>query len=100
MPTLHVDLREGFDGDAIVVQADGHEVFRRSGVKTNYSTGLAERVTAEVPAGEVRVDVTLPERGLRSSVTLAVDGPAALAFSLDPAGALTGREIEASPRYL
>jgi hypothetical protein len=100
MPTLHVDLREGFDGDTVVVEAAGRELYRKSGVKTNYSIGLADRVTAEVPAGDVRVEVTLPERGLRGSVALTVSGPAALAFSLDPAGALTGREVEASPRYL
>ncbi|HEX6070509.1 MAG TPA: hypothetical protein VFZ18_11815 [Longimicrobiaceae bacterium] len=100
MPTLHVDLREGFDGDTVVVEADGRELYRKSGVKTNYSIGLADRVTAEVAAGDVRVDVTLPERGLRSSVALTVSGPATLAFSLDPGGALTGREVEASPRYL
>lgn len=100
MPTLHVDFREGFDGDTVVVEADGRELSRKSGVRTNYSTGLADRVTAEVPAGEVRIEVTLPERGLSSGVTLTVSGPATLAFSLDPAGSLTGREVEASPRYL
>jgi hypothetical protein len=100
MPTLHVDLREGFDHDTVVVRVDGREVYRQAGVQTNYSVGLADRVTAEVASGPVTVHVALPQRGLESSITLPLDGPATLAFSLDPAGQLIGQEVEASPRYL
>lgn len=100
MPTLQVDLREGFNGDTVIVRIDGQEVYRRSGVATNYSVGLADSFRAEVAGGDVRVEVMLPEKGLDHSSVHRVSGPATLAFTLDPAGGLTGREVEASPRYL
>jgi hypothetical protein len=100
MPTLHVDLREGFNRDTVVVRIDEREVFRRSGVETNYSVGLADRITVELPEGEVRVEVILPDRGIQHTIVHHVSGPATLAFALDQAGTLTGSEVEASPRYL
>ena len=100
MPTLHVDLREGFNGDTVIIRIDGQEAFDRPDVKTNYSVGLADRLSVEVAPGNVRVEVLLPERGLASSLTIAVTQPVTVAFSLDPAGELSGREVEPSPRYL
>ena len=55
---LAIELGEGFTDDDVVVLVDGKEAWRRSGVTTNYSVGLA--AIAEVPAApgttvEVRV---------------------------------------------
>jgi hypothetical protein len=100
MPTLHVDLREGFQRDTVIVRVDGREVYNRPDVETNYSVGLADRLTAEVSTGTVRVEVLLPRRGLEGSLTIPVTDSATLSFSLDPAGALSGQQVEDSPRYL
>lgn len=100
MPTLHVDLREGFNGETVIVRVDGREIYRRSGVETNYSVGLADRMRVEVPEGEVRVEVVLPDRGIHQSTVQQVRSAATLAFALDPAGQLTGPEVDSSPRYL
>jgi hypothetical protein len=94
MPILQVDLREGFDGDLVVVRVDGREAYRQDGVRTNYSVGLADRVGIEVPRGTVRVELVLPERGLSAAIAHEAIGPATLAFALSPSGELTGRHIE------
>lgn len=100
MPTLHLDLREGFNNDTVVVRLDGREVYRRSGLSTNYSVGLADRVEIETPEGEVEIEVALPDRGIASTIHHTAGPPATLAFALDSAGTLTGRQVENSPRYL
>ena len=100
MPTLHVDLREGFHRDTVIVRVDGREVYHRDGVETNYSVGLADRLSVEVPGGDVRVEALLPARGQQEALTIQVQQSAALAFSLDPAGTLRGEAIDPSARYL
>lgn len=100
MPTLHVDLREGFTRDTVVIRVDGREIYHRTDVETNYSVGLADRVTAEVPRGPVRVEILLPQRDQQQSLTLPMDDSAALGFSLDPSGVLTGGPIDVASRYL
>jgi hypothetical protein len=55
---LAVELGEGFADDEVTVLVDGREEWRRAGVTTNYSVGIAD--VARVPGGpgavvEVRV---------------------------------------------
>lgn len=100
MPTLHVDFREGFNRETVVVRIDGSEIYRRNDVATNYAIGLADRLVTEVPEGEVAVEVILPNRALHQSTIHHVSGPTTLAFTLSPSGELEGQEVEASPRYL
>lgn len=100
MPTLHVDFREGFDRDTVVARIDGSEIYRRDDVETNYAIGLADRVVAEVPEGDVGIEVILPKREIHQSTVHHVSGPTTLAFTLSPSGELKGQEVEASPRYL
>lgn len=100
MPTLQVDLREGFNDDSVVMRVDGREVYRRSGVRTNYSVGIADRIEIEVPAGKAQVELALPLRGISSLVVHRPGDPDTVTFALDPAGQLTGRHVEASSRDL
>jgi hypothetical protein len=44
---LAVELGEGFADDEVTVLVDGREVWRRTGVTTNYSVGIAD--VARVP---------------------------------------------------
>lgn len=100
MPTLQLDLREGFDGELVTVRVAGREVYRKSGVRTNYSVGIADRIHFDIPAGPVEVEVALPDRGVRRIVTHHPGNPATLAFSLEPDGKLTHQEIDTAARYL
>lgn len=71
MPTLRIDLQEGFDGDEVALEVDGREVFREEGVRTDRRLGLAVarsgRSTyyeSEVTEDGHAVKVSLPRRNL------------------------------------
>lgn len=100
MPTLHVDLREGFNRDTVVIRVNGREIFHSAGVATNYSVGLADRIPVEVEEGVARVEVLLPDRGVERSFEQLVTGPVTLGFSLAPSGEFLEPTVEQSPRYV
>ena len=100
MPTLHVALQEGFEGDEVLIVVNGLRLSRYR-VTTKNQIGFADGVDVEVPPGEVRVDVELTQRGVRGSYTLTVDGPAYLAVSVDRGGSSLRFEKSSEPfRYL
>lgn len=97
MPQLRVDLREGFTGQTVIVRVSGREVYRKDGVQTNYSVGIADRIALEVPSGQIQVEVALPGTGSTRRITHDASGPATLAFALTPEGELISREVDPSP---
>ncbi|HET7234796.1 MAG TPA: hypothetical protein VFJ16_32580 [Longimicrobium sp.] len=100
MPKLQIDLTEGFAGDTVAVRVGGREVYRQDGVSTNYSSGVAGRVEADVAEGPVPVEVELPARGERAGLTARVEGDSFVAVSLSPDGRLAVTQLGAMPRYL
>jgi len=68
---VHVDLREGFENDEVVIRLGETEVFRKSGVTTLPQIGRADAVDAPVASVPVTVHVELPKRGLSRSFTVA-----------------------------
>jgi hypothetical protein len=72
MPTLKIDLQDGFSGDHVVMQIDGRVVYDRSEVKTRMQVGLADSAQVEVDSpGELTV--RLPDRGIEASTSIDVD---------------------------
>jgi hypothetical protein len=58
MPSLQIDFEDGFDGDTVVVRADGEEVWRQEGLSTNVAISLAGIAQIEVSeSAEVEVEV-------------------------------------------
>ena len=96
-PSIRVDLREGFEGDEVVLRIDGEEVFRKEGVTTLPQIGRADGIDAHVEHGPVTVEVELPKRGLSGEYSL--PGPGVhLGISVED-GELT-HEISPTPfRY-
>ena len=82
MPTLCIDLQDGFDGDAVVVSVAGKEVYRNPDVRTLTVIGRADSFTAEVPAGPVTLDVEVPSRHLQHQFGLDVDRTTYLGISI------------------
>jgi hypothetical protein len=67
--TLSVALEDGFVDDRVVVTVDGTVVLDAEHVRTRTQTGLARLVQAPAAtAGDSRVEVTLPARGLHATV--------------------------------
>jgi hypothetical protein len=68
---LRIELQDGFAGDEVVCTLDGREVARLSDVRTSLVTSLAAVVEVDAPdAGPFDVGVSLPEKGLRTDVTV------------------------------
>lgn len=71
MRALTLHLRDGFSSDSVVIRVDGEERWRSAGVTTKLLLGLADEVPMVVPDEAVRIEVELPERGLRREIELA-----------------------------
>jgi hypothetical protein len=69
MRTLTIALEDGFVDDRVVVTVDGKVVLDEEHVRTRTQVGLARLVEAQTAAaGESRIEVTLPARGLHATV--------------------------------
>jgi hypothetical protein len=86
MPTIRIDLQDGFAGDTIVVRAGEHEIFRGDGVRTSRLLGFAHSVSADVPWGRLPISVDVPSRGLQGQTTVDVNGEVYLGVSISPEG--------------
>jgi hypothetical protein len=71
MPTLRVDLQEGFAGDTVQVRLNGKELLREAGVRTRLQTGLARLIETEAQ-GKANLEIALEERKLRATIPLDV----------------------------
>jgi hypothetical protein len=97
MPTLKVDLQEGFSGETTVVFLNGTEVYRGK-PKTRMQIGLADSRSFDLPAQNVALQVAMPDSGASQTlefnlsqdayvgVTLTEDGEISLRTSLEPFG--------------
>ena len=99
MPTLTIDLQEGFEGDRVEVWLDGERAWEADEVTTNLSVSLAASVPLEVELGEAEVWVSLPERSVDALTTLVVDGDRHLAANVDDSGVRL-EELAERPYYL
>ena len=99
MPTLKVDLQEGFSGETVIVRLNGREVYRGA-PKTRMQIGLADSRSFDLPPQPLTLEVATPLTGVSTSlelgmvqnvcvgVTLSPDGAISLRSSLEPFGYL------------
>ena len=70
MPTLTIDLQEGFAGDEVIVRVNGREVVRRPGVKTKRMLGLAQSLEVPVPDGAVSLEIEVQAKRARGTTAV------------------------------
>jgi hypothetical protein len=97
MPTLKIDLQEGFSGEAIVLHLNGSEVYRGT-PRTRTQIGLANSQSFDLPPQRLTIEVQRPLSGVSESlelelfqdlyvgVSLLSDGGISLRSSLEPFG--------------
>lgn len=95
---LRVSLADGFIGESVIVQVNSREVFRGSDVMTRPQINRARAFEVDVPHGETRVDVSLPQRESTGQYTFDVNGPAYLTISVRMDGRIEFMVSE-SPAY-
>ena len=79
---VRVDLQEGYSNDEVVVKLDGEAVYCGSELSTNYSVGLAhslEIVVMDLPA---KLEITLPQKGISTLITLEEPLPVSIGVAL------------------
>ena len=86
MPTIRIDLQDGFAGDTIVLRVGDREIYRGDGVRTSRLLGFAHSVSADVPWGPTPISVEVPSRGLHGDTTVDVNGEVYLGVSISPEG--------------
>jgi len=91
MPVITVDLQDGFQGDTVFLHLGGREVLRADGVNTRFQTGFARSITIQGEAGAARLQVSVPDRGLRQELDLDLRRPVFLGISLTTEGTLRCR---------
>jgi len=67
MPTLHVDLQEGFTGHEVVVKIDGQERFRGE-VRSKLALAIASHLQFDVGDGAHTIEISVPDRGIAESI--------------------------------
>ena len=76
MPTLHIDLRDGFDQDDVIFLVNNQEVSRRTGVTTNLTISHAAALDVLVPEGRCALRLDIPKQNISASIDVdAVDTP-------------------------
>lgn len=82
MPSLHIALQEGFDGDLVVVRVNGKEALRKEDVRTRMQIGLAASVDAVWEGESARVEVEIPTRKISRTVEEALRTESYLGISI------------------
>ena len=83
MVLLKVDLQDGFEGDLVTVRVNNAEVFRKEGIKTRLTLGLADSFEVDIPEGKIKIEVTLPMKDVSGTISLVMSGPAFLGVSVE-----------------
>ena len=65
--TLHIDLQDGFQNDAVVIRVDGKQVYSKQDVSTDARISRADALEAQASSNEVTVDVELPKKHIHAS---------------------------------
>lgn len=77
MPTLHIDLRDGFDQDDVIFYVNNAEAARLIGVTTNLTVSHAAALDVLVPEGRCALRLEIPKQNISASIidVDAVDTP-------------------------
>jgi hypothetical protein len=67
MPVLHIDLREGFKQDDVILYLGDREAVRRSGVTTDLTISHAASFEVQAPAGPSTLRIEVPKQHISSS---------------------------------
>ena len=70
MPSMRIDLQEGFTNDAVEVYVNGAKVLEKEGVTTKRMLGLALSAEIEVPDGALDVEVKVPTKNLAKTFSV------------------------------
>ena len=88
MPTLKIDLQEGFSGKSAVLRINGKEVYRGT-PRTRTQIGLAESRSFDLPRQKIAIQLELPESNKSQETALNLDQDQYVGISLTTTGEIS-----------
>ncbi|MFY9558759.1 MAG: hypothetical protein WAQ52_00860 [Terriglobales bacterium] len=86
MPILHIDLRDGFNNDDVILYLNDREAARQSGVTTDLTISHAATIDVPAPEGPCTLRIDVPRQHISSRVQVnAADSPYVAIFLRDGA---------------
>ncbi|MEZ4388145.1 MAG: hypothetical protein R3D98_11315 [Candidatus Krumholzibacteriia bacterium] len=96
---LHVELHDGFSGEAVSAWLDGNEVWQTTGARTRLQIDLAAAFTVAVDQGRHRFEIRVPERDAILGLDIDIAGPWWIAVDLGRDGKLAARQSATAFRH-
>ncbi|HXC71323.1 MAG TPA: hypothetical protein VN644_15175 [Pyrinomonadaceae bacterium] len=82
MPSMRIDLQEGFNSDDVEVYVNGAKVRDWKDVTTKRMLGLAASAELEVPDGALDIEVKVPTKNLAKTFSVASSDTPNLGISI------------------
>ena len=98
MPSLNIDLQDGFVNDHVIVCIDAVEVFNQGPINSNKMLGLAEQIHSVCQGRQATVDIKVTSRNIEREVNINLEHNAAIGISIVD-GKLLIRESESPFAY-
>jgi hypothetical protein len=70
MPSMKIDLQEGFNNDVVEIYVNGEKVLEKEGVTTKRMLGLASSSEIDVPDGALDIEVKVPTKNLAKTFSV------------------------------
>ena len=67
---LGIDLQDGFEGEPVIVQVNGVEVYRKDKVQTDYRISRADSFEIPLPEYPMTVEILLPGRQVTDMIEI------------------------------
>ena len=86
---VQVDLQNGFQGNPVVLVANGLEVYRQTSVKTRTQIGLAASAPSFFTPADLALEVSMPTEGKAATLEVRLRSPLFIGVKYDPEDGLT-----------
>jgi len=82
MPSLNIDLQDGFINDHVIIFVDTVEVFNQGSIKSNKMLGLAGQFHTTCQGRRALVSIKVTNRNIEREVEISLDHITALGISI------------------
>jgi hypothetical protein len=85
MVLLHIDLKDGFQDDTVIIKVNNNEELKKEHITTDLRISLATKFTTNVASGEVILQVNIPSKDLADSYKFTANAETYIGISImDP----------------
>jgi hypothetical protein len=82
MPTLYVDIQEGFKNDTVTIDVNGKQIYQKSNLTTSPISGPIDTFNIEIKQEPTIIEVTIPTKKIQNKTTLTPKSDTYLGISI------------------